>query len=394
MVQTLLKPRIEIRSYPSILEEKNNLIEQMDSLVNKAKTEKRNLTSSENQQFENMKNRVEDINKKIENEPKIEKRVVGKASNAPMNYEARGYKKEERIGTGMSNVSVGDLIYSHVTGRYKSQEVRDLLTSTPAGIALPSSVYGDFIDLLRNQSILGECTVYPMDTQTLVIPRVTADIQPHFKLEGDPVNLSQPAFTGITLRARPLYAMTSISLELIESSNLDVGQVITQVMANSMRAAMQTFMLTGAVNGYTGILNDTGLNTVTAAAIDYAAIGSAVQAVRAANGEPNGLVISADNLMGLELSRDTTNQFIQPPSFYQDLNKFSVGTDIGNDRVLLGDLSTIAFGVLSENGLQIEVSRDGGDSFERGMVLVRARINGDFALTNPKLMSLVTVGTV
>jgi HK97 family phage major capsid protein len=391
VLMNLLKKRpLEIRSFPTLFEQRNNVLDSMDALVKQAKTEKRAMSEEENTQFDKLKAQVDTIDKQISDDDKskskIEMRMVKKPSSNE--YEIRGYKKEERIGQGSCNVTIGDLIYSHVTGRYRNQEVRDSLSTTSGGLVIPTEVYSDFIDMLRNQSFLGECTTYPMSSQTLLIPRVTNDPVPAFKLENDPIVESDPAFTSTTLRAKPLYCMTSVSLELIESSNLNVGDVITKIIRNAMVSAMQRYMLAGAVNGYTGILTDPNINTITATAVDYASIGAGVQAVMAANGQANGLILSADNMIALELATDTTGQFIAPPQFFQNLNKFT-GTDLGNDA-LVGDLSSIAWGILSDGGLQVEVDRY-GTAFQNGQIKIRARFNGDFGLTNPKLLSYISV---
>jgi len=382
----------ETRSLPderSLTEQRNNLITEMEGLIQKAKKETRSLDNKEANRFDQIKKQVTTIDEQLKSfAPNGEMRSVkGGRTNSPL--EVRGYSKNERIGNGLQDVTLGDLIYSHVTGRYRNDEVRASLSTTSGGLSVPTEVYQDFIDALRNQSFLGELMLYPMNSQTLLIPRVTEDIEPEFKLENELATETDPAFTSVTLQAKPLYAMTSISLELIESSNLDVGNVISRIMLGAMQNAMQNFMIFGAPNGYDGILNDVGINKVTGATpVTYVNIGAGVQAIRGANGQPNAVIAGSDTLMGLELATATDGQFIIPPQFYQDLNKFALnGTGLGGD-VVVADLSAIAWGILSEGGLQIEIDKS-GEAFSRGQVKIRARFNGDFKITNPKLVAHV-----
>jgi len=380
---------LETRAFPETEERRNNLITEMESIIEKAKTESRSLSSLEDARFQQIKKEVESIDKKTPSRTKVEMRAADITGRENLPYEVRGYRKNERIGSGTGDVTVGDLIYSHITGRFRNEEVRAALSTTSGGVSIPTEVYQNFIDALRNQSFLGETTTYPMTTQTLLIPRVTNDIVPAFKVENELIVEDEPAFTSVTLQAKPLYAMTSISLELVESSNLDVGQMITQIMIGAMQNSMQNFMIFGAANGYDGIINDVAINKVTATApVGYAKIGEGVQAIRGANGQPNAIIAASDTLMGLELSVDTTNQFITPPQFYQDLGKYTLnGTGLGAD-VLVADLSAVAFGILSEGGLQVEIDKS-GEAFQRGQIKVRARFNGDFKITNPKLVAHV-----
>ena len=394
-MNVMLKDRVlETRSMPSDLEHKNNLVQEMESIISKAKTERRNLTTSEQNRFNSVKKEVEALTEKLTSGSaesyEVRAKKAGEQVKSPM--EVRGYKKGENIGNGNDDVSVGDLIYSHVTGRYKNSEVRAGLSTTSGGLSVPTEVFGNFIDRLRHQWFLNETTVYPMNTKSLLIPRVTSDPAMAFKLENDLILEDQPLFAPVTLNAKPLYAMTSISLELIEASNLDMGEVITKILIGSVQQFMQNSLISGAANGYLGIVNDTGINKPTATApVDYSEIGAAIQAIRANNGEPNAIIAHSNTLMNLELLTDSTGQFVQPPAFYQNINKYALGngTSLVND-VIVADLSSIAWGILSEGGLQIDIDKS-GEAFQRGQIKVRARFNGDFALTNPKLVSLVDV---
>jgi HK97 family phage major capsid protein len=394
---TALKmPLFETRSLPQnereLVEKKNTLIAEMEQMIGRCKKETRQMTTGEQKIFDDMKKQANSINDQLQSFSNPgEMKTAKRAGETRSSLEVRGYSKEERIGNGSADVTIGDLIYSHITGKFRNDEVRASLSTTSGGLSIPTEVYKNFIDALRNESFLGETTVYPMNSQTLLIPRVTGDIVPEFKLENELSAETDPAFQSITLQGKPLYAMTSVSLELIESSNLEVGQVISNIMIGAMRNSMQNYMLFGALNGYDGILNDAGINTVAATApVTYANIGAGVQAIRGANGQPNAVIAASDTLMGLELATDTTGQFITPPQFYQDLDKYALnGAELGAD-VLVADLSAIAWGVLSEGGLQIEIDKY-GEAFQRGQIKIRARINSDFKLTNPKLVAHVNV---
>ena len=175
----------------------------------------------------------------------------------------------------------------------------------------------------------------------------------------------------------------------MNASAIDIGSAVTQLMASAMNQAIQTFMLHGGDPlGYDGILNHAGINLVDATTIDYASIGAGIRAINTSNGQPNGLVYNSGDAMDLELLTDTTGQFIVEPRFMQNVNKFTVSGALEENQALVGALDSIAWGVLSQGGLQIDIDKS-GDAFNRGQVKIRARINGDFALTNPKLLSYI-----
>lgn len=393
-------------------QDREQFLNEMESILDAAKKEKRAFTEEENKNFESLEKKVREIDEELTknntSKEDLENRMaelnarmeasknastsqqlkdVKRRSDNPM--EVRGYRGKERIGKHDTDVTIGDLIVSHVTGKFRNPEVRQAMNTTGSGILVPTELYKNFIDLMRDSNFLTEATIYPMETKALVIPKVVGDIEPQFKAENDLIVESAPIFDGVRLEAKPLYAMTSISLELIEGSGLDVGLAVTQILSSSMAQAVQSFMLHGGgALGYEGILNDPDINIVDASTIDYASIGAGIRAITTNNGRPNGLVLNSGDAMDIELLTDTTGQFIQQPMFMQGLNIFNVAGALVENQALVGDLSTIAWGLLSEGGLQIDIDKS-GDAFNRGQIKIRARINSDFALTNPKFMSYI-----
>ena len=388
-------------------------MKEMLEMIETIEAEKRSFTEDENKKYSSLEKQLNDIDSEFEKEGltmdeaeeqlediKLRSQKTNGAFTKTSEYqslkrraenpmEVRGYRGNERVGKHDTGVTIGDLVYSHVTGKFRNSEVRQAMNTTGSGILVPTEVYQNFIDLLRDQSFLGEATIYPMTSKALVIPTVVSDILPTFKAENDLIVESSPVFDGVKLEARPMYAMTSISLELIESSGLDIGLAVTQLMASAMNQAIQTFMLHGGDPlGYDGILNHAGINLVDATTIDYASIGAGIRAITTNNGRPNGLVYNSGDAMDIELLTDTTGQFISEPRFMQELNKFTVSGALEENQALVGDLASIAWGVLSEGGLQIDIDKS-GDAFNRGQIKIRARINSDFALTNPKLLSYI-----
>ncbi|WP_400245910.1 tyrosine-type recombinase/integrase [Niallia sp. JL1B1071] len=65
---------------------------------------------------------------------------------------------------------------------------------------------------------------------------------------------------------------------------------------------------------------------------------------------------------------------------------YSLGGGLDEGESVVANLQSIAWGILSEGGLQIDIDKS-GEAFQRGQIKIRARINSDFALTNPKLIS-------
>jgi HK97 family phage major capsid protein len=394
-------------------QEREQFLNEMQGILQLAKTEKRAFTEDENRKFTDLENKIQKIDDELkENNTNLEQIMESmqeresrfnaihnpKASDKQENkmkrrsenpLEVRGYRGKERIAKEESNVTIGDLVVGYVTGKFRSDEVKRAMNTTSSGILVPTEVYQSFIDMMRDQNFLLNVTTYPMSTKALVIPKIVGDIAPQFKVENDLIVESEPLFDGVRLEAKPLYAMTSISLELLESSSVDLGMAVTQVMSSAMAQAVQSFMLKGGGDlGYTGILKDPAINLVDASTIDYASIGSGVRAIRNNRGIPNGVIFNSGDAMDLQLLTDTTGQFIQPPNFMNNLDQYEVVGGLDEGEAVVLDFNAIAWGVLSEGGLQLDIDKS-GEAFNRGQIKVRARINSDFALTNAKMLSYV-----
>jgi phage host-nuclease inhibitor protein Gam len=69
----LTLPKYEIRSMPTLLEQRNNLIQEMEGLISKAKEETRSLEDTEAERFDAIKTEVTKIDKTIQAETEAEK---------------------------------------------------------------------------------------------------------------------------------------------------------------------------------------------------------------------------------------------------------------------------------------------------------------------------------
>ena len=63
-----IKRILETRALPTLIEQRNNLLDEMDNLLNKAKEETRALTDEENNRFEVIKNEISKIDNTLKAE--------------------------------------------------------------------------------------------------------------------------------------------------------------------------------------------------------------------------------------------------------------------------------------------------------------------------------------
>ena len=84
MKRKKLKRILETRALPTLMEQRNNLLDEMDNLLNKAKEETRALTDEENNRFETIKKEISQIDNTL------------KAQEEARSLEKKEEKKEEK----------------------------------------------------------------------------------------------------------------------------------------------------------------------------------------------------------------------------------------------------------------------------------------------------------
>ena len=87
--------KLEIRSLPTLLEQRNALLDEMDALVDKANTETRSMSQEEIQKFNEMKGKIEQIDQtlKADQERRALELEKGKDSGSDNQEEKRALEE-------------------------------------------------------------------------------------------------------------------------------------------------------------------------------------------------------------------------------------------------------------------------------------------------------------
>lgn len=338
-------------------------------------------------QYKNFKNEEHEKNM-TQKQPAIDPTIMQRAAVGTPEGEVRAYKPGEKMGDEVTKVTLGDLVRAAVTGE-GTKEVREMLNMTnTGGILVPTKVMSNMIDLMRDQSFLlkGATTVNMGNHQSISVPKVLSQPTAAFKKPGEVIAQSDATFGEIKLEAKYLYAMTEVPLELLKTG-VGVSEKLNYLIAKAMSEAIEQAGLTGAVDGFEGIFNDTEIQKDTFTELDYNTVKKGVKKVAAENAHANDIVLSTNNKLDLETLQATDNQYITPPQFYQSLTKHATNI-MDDDNILIGDLSAVYLGVLQNT--TVEVSREYG--FNKGTVAIRIYWYGDIVVSEPKKLCLLTKG--
>jgi len=332
---------------------------------------------------------------------------------------AVGLKREQRFadyvtrstGIPTANLSAGRAIRGMVCGKWNGSEAEQRvmagITGSAGGFLLPSPVSASIIDLVRNRCVLlnaGALTI-PMDTATLRVVQVISDPVANVRQEGDAITETDGSFAAVTLQARSVGALVTISRELMDDAPAFAAELEHQL---SMVLALKLDALglygTGASNQPLGLRNTSGLQQVSmgtnganfSTTAPYSQILTLLQDLEQANCVPDSLVYAPRTKYELAGMQDTLNRYFNASCIPDSVNalrkltsnQISVtetqGTASTASTLFAGDFSNCAFGIRQD--LTIETSFEAGTAFAQNQVVVRALLRADFVCLRPALI--------
>jgi HK97 family phage major capsid protein len=286
-------------------------------------------------------------------------------------------------------------------------------TLTAGGHLVPTPLSARVIDLARNQTRVmqaGAITV-PMTAQTLKLARLTVEGSPAWKSENAAITAADMTFDSVTFTARTLVRLVTLSVELFEDADPSSEDVIARSFAAQLALELDRAALigTGTPPEPRGILNQTGV-TLLAHGANGSVIGSppaagtmgweflvdGVATVRAANFEPNAQIAAPRTTQSLAKLRDTTNQYIAPPSYLDGIPRLvtkqvpinvTVGSSADTSYVFTGQWDQCMIGIRTSFNLQFLRERFLADNLQYAFL---AYLRADVQLAQPAAFAVDT----
>lgn len=398
-----------------------------EGILNKAESEKRNLTESELKDFDELTKRAEMITKELETRmlngtrehigPVFKQLGVTGGENRYMREgQVPLLSREQRMAECIRQdrqydrpLSIGKYLRGIITGNWDGADAerRALSEGTLAagGYLVPTELSATVIDKARNKArvIQAGAVTVPMQTQTLKIARVTGDPTAAWKAENAAGTVSDLTFDAITFNAKTLFALVKLSVELFEDAP-NVDAVVENALAQALAVELDRAALrgSGVDPEPRGIRNVSGVQLIDMGAnggqlTDYSKFSQAVQKIQEANGpdaEALSVIYAPRTAATLDSKTDNTGQPLQPPASFRAMRKFvtnqipvnlTKGTANNATDAYVGDFSQCLIGM--RTNLTLEVSRTAADSsssaFTNAQVWVRAYLRADVQVARP-----------
>lgn len=251
-LNVLAKPIIEYRSMPSLLEQRNNLMDEMDGILKKAKEETRAFSDDETKRFDEIKDEVSKIDKTL-----------------AADEEARSLDKKKPVKkTEVEERAVSEerAFANYIRGVIEDRADANL-TMGANGAVIPSSIANKII-----QKVYDLSPIYQLATRyniggTLSIPyydESAGTIEMAYADEFVELESTSGKFGSIELKGFLAGALSKVSKSLVNNSQFDIVPFVINKMAESIVRWIENQLLNGTTNKVEGLTTVT--QKVTAAA--------------------------------------------------------------------------------------------------------------------------------
>ena len=246
-------PKLEVRSMPSLLEQRNNLITEMEGLITKAKTETRSMDESETTQFDKIKDEIKQIDKTIQAEQEAAQISATEKAKSPEQEEQRALEEDKFI--------------KYIKGDTRALDVAN------NGAIIPTDIANRIITRVKELSpIYQQATVFNVGGD-LVFPAFNADsIVTDYIADMTALTAQNGNFTSRKLQNFIAGSLVTVSRSLMNRQDFDLVTFIVNMMAQSMSTFLEKELLIGVgTTAATGLFVDGNVTSLESATTTFAA---------------------------------------------------------------------------------------------------------------------------
>jgi HK97 family phage major capsid protein len=395
-------------------------VTEMRGMVEKAKAEKRNLSSDEAARFDGLKAKITDLEGQEARASFLE--------NAERSMNGAPVDGDKAFSSLESNVSLMSVIRAGMEGRALSgaeaeysKEIERRTGRKAGGVFVPLAALekrvnttttgtqlvgtdhrpDQFIEPLRNKLLMRQLGVRVLSglQGPVSIPAYTSGVTSGWVAENGALTASDMDFDSKSLSPKHVGALSEMSRQLIQQSSPDIEQLLRDDMSFALAAALDSALIKGGgTNEPTGIIPTSGIGTQSLATLDWAGIASMVEKIELANATAGAWLTSPGVTKKLRVTLKSASAgalYLCENNRMADLPVHTtkqVPLATAKGQLILGDFSQVLLGIWSE--LDILVNPYDSTAYARGGVLVRAMATCDIAIRQPTAFVLANDITV
>lgn len=413
----------------------------MRTMHNNAERDNRGFSTEEQQQFDGMKTKAQELRLRIEREEQFAQEQLqgarplgagdGYSGMSPLALAQRRLNGPEvrngkdwnelfdrnedadlRSARDSGELSLGSFFRAVAGMRSPNPELMQRVlavgTDSAGGFMVPSVLMPTVLDALAPASSLIQAgaSIIPLDVGAKDANWAAVETLPTaaWRSENASIAESDPVFRQVKATPRSLAFYFRVSRELLmDVQNLE-GQ-LAAVIGRAFAAALDAAGLRGSGTAPTprGVLHTVGVqpvgngaNGASLATVRWANLMAATQSILAVNGPmPTAAIMSARSFAGFGNLVDTTNQPLRRPQPLEPLefiatsaipNNLTVGTSTDCTEVYVGNFRSVGFVMRERPSIQLLSERFA----EVGQVAFLAHVRADVIVTYPTTLAIVT----
>jgi len=143
--------------------------------------------------------------------------------------------------------------------------VKDLVEGRDAdgGYLVQPEYRNTMMSLIEQYGVARQfCTVIPMSTTELIMPKLTGGVQVYWIGEGQTITETQPTFGEFRMTVKKLAALVPMTSELLNDANLAIANLLATLFAQALAKEEDRIVFVGntaASDPFNGVLRDPGV---------------------------------------------------------------------------------------------------------------------------------------
>jgi HK97 family phage major capsid protein len=346
-------------------EKRNEKVAEMQSILDKAKEEKRAMTEEEMEQFNALENEISNLDATIEAEKRASNyTITDDNTENNVNGEEKRAESEERAFANYIKRQCG----IHVEERAGEQN----LDMTNNGAVIPTTIANRVITKVQELApILAKSTKFNVKG-TLKVPvwgkagtEADQDITVGYQTEFMDITANSGKFTSVDLTGFLAGALTLVGKSVINNAQVDVANFIINEMAKKIAIFLEKELINGADNKATGALaTATTMNAGSTNAISADNLIDLQAKIPTAYQNDAVWVMNPKTFTALKKLKDSTGQYLLQSDFagampyrilgrpvYLSENMPEIASEA--KAVLYGDLSGLAVNFREDISIQV-----------------------------------------
>lgn len=351
-----------------LTEQKNDLMTRAEDTVNKAKSEKRELTDDEMAELAEIRDNVRKITEKMKinedmdnmdkKQPKPEPKPAGENKEDNMSEENKQKQQAESETRAFENYIRGKLVH----------ERAGELTKSDNGAVIPTTIAQKIIKRVYDVApILEKSTKYNVKG-TLQIPYYddqTSTLKVAYQDEFKPLTSSNGTFKSISLTGFLAGALSKISNSLINNSQFDIVNFVVTEMGDSIARFIEHELLQGTPDKVTGLSTvKNATTTASATAITSDEIIKLKDSIKDTFQNSAIFIMSNSTRTALRLLKDSTGRYLLNDDVTSPFGTTLLGKPVfvsdnmddiagGKTVIYYGDMSCLATKFNEEVNVQV-----------------------------------------